>query len=72
MATILNVGIVLTRFDSKFTTYSNKYWSRAHCLIIHAYCLLNTCEVLESSQQVCKRMIKMEVYSGQKEAMWTK
>ena len=52
MAIILNVGIVLIHSDSKVTTYSNKCQSHAHCLDTRAYCLLNMCEVLESSQQV--------------------
>ena len=49
MAIVLNVGIVLIRSD---TTYSNKCRTPTHCLNTRAYCLLNTCKVLESSQQV--------------------
>ena len=49
---ILNVGIVLIRSGSKVTTY---ILISAHCLKTRAHCLLNTCEVLELSHQVCRR-----------------
>ena len=54
MPIILIAGIVLIYSDSKVTTYSNKYQFCVHYLITCAYCLLNTCEVPESSQQVCQ------------------
>ena len=71
---MLNVEIVLIHSDSKVTTYSNIYRSCAHCLITRAYCLLNMCKVLESSQQVCdeKEVMKVVYTAVKKEAMWTK
>ena len=64
MAIILNVEIVLILSSSKGTVCFNKFWSRAHCL-------LNMCEVLELSQQVCWHTMKRKwgeaVYSGQQE-----
>ena len=52
MAIILNVGIVLQfTLVQKLQLISNKSDLVAHCLITCDHCLLNTCEVLEPSQQ---------------------
>ena len=50
MVIILNVGTVLIWSGSKVTTY---ILISAYCLKTRAHCLLNTCEVLELSHQVC-------------------
>ena len=57
MAIIL---IVLIPSDSKVTIYS-KCQSYAHCLITHAYCLLNTCKVLESLAYDEKEVMEVEL-----------
>ena len=66
MAIILNVEIVLIRSGSKVTTYIPL---SAYCFKTRTHYLLNTCEVLELSRQVCWRQhdVTEVVKLGQKE-----
>ena len=61
MAIILNAGIVLIWSGSKVTTY----------ILISAHCLLNMCEILELSHQVCWHQHDEKETRAKWEAIWT-